>query len=78
MKACKSCIYTNYIPYCFTIMDVSIQGRDEKNEHGLIRFRTDLKHDREKYQLDKGRKLNSKTSWTFIQCLTYVQLMPCV
>lgn len=47
MKAYKHCIYTNYIPYCFTIMDASIQGHGEKYKQRLSRMKTYLKMDKQ-------------------------------
>ena len=46
MKAYKHCIYTNYIPYCFPIMDASVQGHGEKYKQRLSRMKTYLKMDK--------------------------------
>ena len=58
MKAYKHCIYTNYIPYSFTIMDASIQGHGEKYKQRLNRMKTYLNMDKQQYQLNTGRKWN--------------------
>ena len=70
MKTHEIWVYTNYIPYCLTVMDVSIQGLGEKYKQRLTRIKNDFKLEKEQYQPGSRHTTSFQRRYDVARCRT--------